>query len=111
MASYYEHNYAAFGAEVLRAPWMAASMNARATAILAMALSISPVDSGEYIDSFEITSGVSSFGGKGTRVYARLTNTSGHAAAVEFGLGRVPKYRVLGRSMHMGGGDVKSKYA
>lgn len=107
MASWYEHNYRAFGDEVLRASFMRSAMRARATAIMSTAMSMAPVDTGEYEASFELSDGLTTSGGEGIRVYARVTNTAGHAAAVEYGFGRVPRYRVLGRSMYAAGGDVK----
>lgn len=107
MASWYEHDYKAFGNEVLRAPWMTSAMRARATAVISTAMSMAPVDTGEYEASFELSDGLTSSGGDGIRVYARVTNTAAHAAAVEYGFGRVPRYRVLGRSMYAAGGDVK----
>lgn len=107
MASWYEHNYGAFGQQVLRASWMTSAMRARATAIMSTAQSIAPVDTGEYVASFEISDGLTPYGGEGIRVYARVTNTAGHAAAVEYGYGRVPRHRVLGKSMYAAGGDAK----
>lgn len=107
MASWYEHDYGAFGQEVLRASWMTSAMRSRAAAIMSTAQSMSPIDTGDYVSSFEISDGLTSSGGEGIRVYARVTNTAGHAAAVEYGFGRVPRYRVLGRSMYAAGGDVK----
>lgn len=106
MASWYEHKYAAFGKECLQAEFMRNSMRARATAVAAYAMSISPVDTGDYVSSFEVDDGIGTVGGKGLRAYGRVTNTSGHAAAVEYGWGKVPKYRILGKSLHVAGGDV-----
>lgn len=110
MASYYEHYYANFGQEVLRAGFMRNAMRARATAIAAYAAQTAPVDTGEYAASFEVSDGITSYGGPGTRVFARVTNTAGHAAAVEYGFGRVPKYRTLGKALHIVPGDVKDRY-
>lgn len=106
MASFYEHDYEAFGEQVLRAPFMLSAMRSRATSVMAMAQSIAPVDDGDYLASFEMSDGLTT-DGTGTRVYARVANTAGHAAAVEYGFRRVPRYRVLGKSMHAAGGDVK----
>ena len=104
--SYYEHNYKAFGNEVLRAPWMKAQMHARAYAIMLTARRISPIESGDYIESFEVTDGIRPAGKRQTRrAYGRVTNTAPHAMAVEFGFGRTPRYRVLGKAMSIIPGD------
>lgn len=108
MASWYEHNYAAFGKECLQADFMKAAMRARAAAVMSTAMSIAPVDTGEYVSSFELSDGITAYGGKGLRAYGRVTNTAGHAAAVEFGWGKVPRYRVLGKSLYAAGGDVNA---
>lgn len=114
MASYYEHNYDAFGDQVLRAEFMQNVMRARAVAVMAEAMAIAPVgdpdngwyddghEPGEYLDSFEVSSGVRATGST-SRAYGRVTNTSGHALAVEYGYGKVPRYRVLGKSLHVAG--------
>lgn len=116
MAATYKHDYAAFGAAVLCAPFMVAEMAGRAEKVAAAARAIAPVGDpnsgwysgagthspGNYKASFEVSSGVRS--GRTRRAYGRVTNTAGYAAAVEFGYGRTPKYRVLGKSMHAAGG-------
>lgn len=107
MASYYEHNFAAFGKEVLQASFMLSAMRARATAVMSTAMAMAPVDTGEYESSFELSDGITAEYPKGPRVYARVTNTSNHAAAVEYGFGKVPRYRILGKSLYAAGGDVK----
>jgi hypothetical protein len=119
MPSYYKHNYAAFGAEVLRAGFMHAEMLARAERVKAAAEAIAPVgdpesgwytggrEPGEYKASFRVSGGVTAYGGAGTRAFGRVTNVSDHAAAVEYGYGKTPKYRTLGKSMHAAGGDIK----
>lgn len=108
MASYYEHNYDAFGQECLRAPFMRSAMRARAAAVMATAQSISEafVDTGEYISSFEVSDGITAYGGKGTRAYGRVTNTAPYALALEFGHGKAPRYRVLGRALFAAGGGA-----
>lgn len=120
MAATYKHDYAAFGAAVLCAPFMVADMAARAEKVAAAARAISPVGNadpsksgwysganahapGNYKGSFEVSSGVRATGRGKRRAYGRVTNTAGYAAAVEFGYGRVPKYRVLGKSLHAAG--------
>jgi hypothetical protein len=102
--SYYEHKYRPFGNEVLRASWMKAQMEARANAIMLTARRISPIETGEYIESFEVDSGVRQTG-RTRRAYGRVTNTAPHALAVEMGFGRTPKYRVLGKAMGITPGD------
>lgn len=97
--SHYEHFYGAFGKECLQAGYMQAAMHARATAVMAVAVSTAPVDTGEYVDSFSTSSGVGSYGGRGLRAYGRVTNSAPHALYVEFGFGRVPRYRILGRAL------------
>lgn len=95
--SHYEHNYRRFGDEVLRAEFMQNVMRARAVQIQAAAEQMAPIDTGEYITSFDVTSGVRRTG-RTRRAYGRVTNTAAHAMAVEFGFGRTPRYRVLGRA-------------
>lgn len=119
MASFYEHDYEAFGAEIMRAGFMLAMVEERAQQVKAAAVAIAPVgdpnsgwytggrEPGEYKASFEVSVGISPRGGPATRAYGRVTNTSDHAAAVEFGYGPVPRYRVLGRSLGAAGGDVR----
>lgn len=107
--SHYEHNYGNFGREVLRAPWMQAVMRARATAVLAAAQQMAPVETGEYRDSFELSDGIRVTGRRRTRrAYGRVTNTAPHALAVEFGWGPTPRYRVLGRALGVVPGDQVS---
>lgn len=104
--SYYVHKYAAFGKEVLRAPWMEGEMAARAEKIKAAAIALSPVDTGEYIGSFEVSTGIRATGKGKRRAYGRVTNTSGHAQAVEFGWANTPRHRVLGRAAGTIGGTL-----
>lgn len=58
------------------------------------AMSISPIDSGEYIRSFKVADQYTTLFGL-RRVAARLYNTSGHAAIVEWGNERAPARHVL----------------
>lgn len=110
MPSYYEHNYTAFGDQVLRAEFMENVMRARAVAVMATAQATAPIDEGEYVASFEVSTGIRPTGPKRTpRVFARVTNTAAHALAVEYGYGPVPRYRTLGKAMHAAGGDAKFK--
>lgn len=107
--SYYEHNYRAFGREVLQAEFMQRVMRSRAVAIQARAQQMAPVDTGEYAESFEVSDGVRATGARGTRrAYGRVTNTAPHAMAVEFGWGHTPRYRILGKAMATGGGTIRA---
>jgi hypothetical protein len=104
--SYYEHNYSNFGREVLRSDFMRQQMRDRAYAVLLAAQSLAPVETGEYLRSFQLTTGIRATGRRGARrVYARVTNTSDHAMAVEFGWGKTPRYRVLGHALGVVPGD------
>jgi len=105
--SHYEHKYRAFGNEVLRAPWMRAQMEARAYTVMLTARRLSPIETGEYIESFEVTAGIRPTGKRRTRrAYGRVTNTAPHAMAVEFGFGQTKRYRVLGRALNVIPGDT-----
>lgn len=109
MPSKYEHYYDNFGREVLRAGFMFREMLGRAERVMQYAQGIAPVDTGEYKNSFVVSTGVTRYGGLGTRAFGRVTNTAPHAPAVEFGYGNVPRHRTLGKSLHVAGGDVKVK--
>lgn len=113
MAARYDHNYRAFGNQVLQAPWMRAEMAARAERVAEAARAIAPVGDpnsgwydgerspGLYKASFVTSSGIRR--SKTTRAFGRVTNTAPYASAVEFGFGRTPKYRTLGKSLHAAG--------
>lgn len=63
------------------------------------AVAISPVDSGDYVSSFEVQPATTVIAGL-RRVVARLVNQSGHAAAVEYGNRHNPNgHAVLGRTI------------
>jgi hypothetical protein len=86
----FKANYEGLG-ELLRGPEMQADMKRRAEWVAAEAAATAPVGPpgdphrGEYRDSFKATSGVET-DIKGTRrAYGRVTNSSGHAVAVEYG--------------------------
>jgi hypothetical protein len=96
--SHYEHNYRAFGNEVLRSGFMREQMESRAHVIMLTARRFSPFETGRYIESFEVTSGVTQTG-RTRRAYGRVTNTAPHAMAVEFGWRNTPRYRPLGRAI------------
>lgn len=105
--SYYEHKYRAFGNEVLRAPFMQREMRQRANDVYLEAVRIAPVDTGEYVRSFEVDSGVRQTG-RTRRAYGRVTNTSAHAMAVEFGWANTPRYRVLGKASSAAQGTLRA---
>lgn len=103
-------SYAGIG-ELLVSDMIRDDMKRRADRVMEAAISISPAASkrkraeGErhYIDCFEVSTGTQNRGG-GPRAYARVTNTSDHAVAVEYGWGGTPKYRVLGKALNAAGG-------
>jgi hypothetical protein len=68
------------------------------------AISISPIDTGEYIRSFKVLDQHTTIHGL-RRVAARLYNTSPHAAIVEWGNARAPARHVLTETIdHLHGG-------
>lgn len=105
----FDPSYAGLGA-LLRGGEMQAEMLRRAEAIEAAAVADAPVGSaaqgdkhpGEYKASFEVESGVAETK-VGRRAYAKVKNTAGHAAAVEFGNSRSPARHVLGRAIDHAG--------
>jgi hypothetical protein len=94
-------DYKGFGA-LLCGPEMQGLMEGRADKVAAAARGISPTDDGvpdgHYRDKFEVESGVMETL-TGRRAYGRVTNTSPHAAAVEWGNRRAPAQHVLGRAI------------
>lgn len=62
------------------------------------AMSISPIDSGDYVGSFEVRDQFTTIN-RLRRVAARLYNTSRHAAIVEFGNSRSPARHVLAETV------------
>lgn len=96
MAARYRHFYGPFGKACLQAPFMMVEMQRRAEAIKTRAIELSPVRSGRYAASFSVQSGIRRTGSP--RAYGRVTNTAPYASAVEYGFGKTPKYRVLGRA-------------
>ena len=89
MTARYNHDYAAFGRNVLNAEWMEAEMLRRAEQGKVFAEAHAPYDpqdaDGEhYRDAFSVSSG--KHGGlHKDRAYGRLTNDNSAAALVEFG--------------------------
>lgn len=88
---------------MLRSAKMETEMRDRAVLVSRLGEADAPRDSGDYADSFEVESGQSESPiklGEGDRAWAMVRNTSGHAAAVEFGNKRVGEgKRVLGRAV------------
>lgn len=74
----------------------------RAKEMQAYAVSISPEDTGEYIDSFEIKR-VTRDDGLPAR---SLSNTDPIANIIEYGSVDTPEFAVLGRTAHAFGGTV-----
>ena len=81
----WDWDYEGFG-ELLQGPEMEAEMHAQAEAIRDRAVAIAPEVTGDYRRSFEVSSGVEATM-TGRRAVARVTNTSDHALAVEYGRG------------------------
>jgi len=116
--STYRHDYKAFGALVLNAPWMEADMRARAERVKALAEAIAPYDptdrDGEhYRDFFEADSGTHG-GIHHDRTYGRVSNTHPAARYIEFGTaesvddkgrkhGATPRHRTLGKALDAAG--------
>jgi hypothetical protein len=84
--------------ELLRSQEMQTAMRATASKIAEAARATAPVDSGEYRDSFEVSSGVRESPSR--RAYGRVINETPYAASVEFGNSQgSPAQHVLGRSI------------
>lgn len=88
---------------MLRSKQMEQEMKDRATLVERLAEADAPRRTGDYADSFEVESGRSGAPikiGRGDRAWALVRNTSGHAAAVEFGNKRFGEgRRPLGRAV------------
>lgn len=91
--------------ELALSPKVQAACVAKAESGMAVAKSLAQEfrDTGEYEESFEVRPVVVD-SRAGTRVGARLVNTAGHAAAVEWGPGKRASdpntgHRVLGRTL------------
>lgn len=97
--------------ELLRADFIKQNMIERAQNVMAEAIATSPHSKSnrrpKYSESFSITSGLTEQGG-GLRCYARVTNSSNHAAAVEYGWKGTPKYRTLGRALYKASGGRRA---
>jgi len=94
----YRADYSGIG-EMLRSPEMQKAMHLIAKKVEARAKAIAPVETGEYRNSFEVSSGVDVSADGERRAYGRVTNTSDHAFQVEYGGKSTPKYRVLGKAL------------
>jgi len=98
----YELNAAGVG-ELLRSHAMLDAMVDTAREIKYIAEATAPVDSGDYVGSFRITS--TNFGGpKGDRAQATLENYSDHAFYVEFGTSRFKGFHTIFNAAQAAGG-------
>jgi hypothetical protein len=88
--------------QMLTSQKMEREMVWRARIVVGNAEVIAPRETGEYAASFDVESGRDKSPirmGRGDRAWAKAKNTSGHAAAVEFGNKQVGEgQRVLGRA-------------
>jgi hypothetical protein len=87
---------------MLRSPEMAAEMRRRAEKVAVRARALAPVDSGQYKNSFVVSSGRRG-GMKRDRAFGRVTNTAPYAMHVETGTSRTPAHHTLRRSMQAAG--------
>lgn len=101
MAARFRASYRGIG-KMIRSPEMQAEMRRRAAKVARRAAAFAPVDTGEYKNSFEVTSGARG-GLKRDRAYGRVTNTSSHAMFVEFGSSKVHAHQTLRRAMRAAG--------
>lgn len=100
MAARFTWDYAG-GREMLNSDEMVAEMHLRAERVAEAARAISPISDEadqHYIDSFEVSSGKNG-GLNHDRAYGRVTNTSDHAAYIEFGTEDTPEFAVLRRAL------------
>lgn len=93
----FRQNYGGVG-KMLRSPQMRAAMVTRAEKLKARMEAMSPRLTGNYGSSFQVTSGLQRGPGGGKRAWAKVVNTSPHAAYVEWGGRNTPRYRVMGRA-------------
>lgn len=80
---------------------MERAMRNRAEEVRRRAVGYAPEHSGVYKQSFRIES-TRRGGVRGDRAEARVINSAPHAAAVEWGNARTPRYRPLGRAAGAG---------
>ncbi|MEO3856234.1 HK97 gp10 family phage protein [Acrocarpospora sp. B8E8] len=88
-------NYKGIG-QILASPQMQRAMEARAERVKQRAISGSPVETGDYKQSFKVEGSIRK--GKTTRAIAKVINDSPHAAYVEWGTSKTPRYRVMGKA-------------
>lgn len=84
----------------MRSPEMQSVMRQAAERAMEFAKTISPVRTGHYADSFEVTV-VADGGPRGERAEARLTNTAAYAVNVEWQDNRKVLTRTLGALEHL----------
>lgn len=90
--------------EMLCMPGMVANMAGRANRVAARARATAPVETGEYADSFVVTSGIRpATGSRTARAYGRVTNTSDHAVFVEYGTEHQQAHHTLARALEAAG--------
>ena len=88
-------NYKGIG-QILVSPQMQREMKARAEKVKARAEALSPEDTSQYVRSFKVEPFIRK--GKTSRAVAKVINDSPHAAYVEWGTSRTPRFRVMGRA-------------
>lgn len=107
MTTKFEASYEGIG-QMLCMTSLQQNMRRRAERVKTAAIPLSPYDEDEegqhYVECFEVSSGVKVSEKGAMRAYGRVTNTSPHASAVEWGFNNTPRHRVLGRAM-MAAGD------
>jgi hypothetical protein len=104
MGVYYNASYPGIG-DMLTDEFMIEAMRVRGEAVLARAVSLSPVgkqnrdnERPRYIDSFDpVEAGIRQHGSR--RAYARVSNHSNHALAVEYGTRNNPAHHVLVKAL------------
>ena len=99
MGTQYHHDYMAFRAHVLRAPFMAEEMLRRAEKVKDFAEAHAPFDPDDpdgqhYRDAFS-----ASVTEDDERVRGRVTNDDKAAVFVEFGTKNNPRHRTLGNAL------------
>jgi len=104
MGAYYNASYPGIG-DMLIDPFMIEAMRVRGEAVLARAVALSPVgrqnrdsERPRYIQSFDpVEVGIRQRGSR--RAYARVSNHSDHALAVEYGTRNNPAHHVLVKAL------------
>jgi hypothetical protein len=88
-------NYKGVG-QMLRSRQMQEEMRQRAEDVKNKAVALAPRDTGSYVSSFRVETGVR--GGSKPRAQAKVINDDSAAPYVEWGTARTPRFRVLGRA-------------